>query len=221
MILKLISTTLGIIRAFKRHRAGDRLIGTLTAPLPVNPKAEGSGMKAVMMITILIGVVISSLTVPHLLNAESIYNYTDENGEIFITDNIEKLPESYKRIEKRKTPIIVSHNRIFAPVTITYRGNSKTFYLQVDTGCSGITISTALANKLGINQEEGKPAMSIVADGSQVPTHVVTVDNVKVGPKIKWDAEIAIMPRKDNDEFGLLGMSFLKEFPHTIHTKSE
>jgi|SRR6185369_2831060 len=174
-----------------------------------------------MMITILIGIAILGLTTPKSVNAETTYHYTDENGVTYITDNRENLPESYKNELKGKTPIIVKSNSIYVSVEITYQGDTTKTYLILDTGCSGISISPALANRIGLSKENGRPGMTMVADGSKVETYSVKVDSIQVGPKIMKKPELQILPNKENVEFGLLGMSFLKQFPHIINTKAK
>ncbi|MDD5285763.1 MAG: retropepsin-like aspartic protease [Desulfuromonadaceae bacterium] len=150
-----------------------------------------------------------------------IFMHTDANGVVSMTDDIDKMPSSYKEKEKEKTAVIVKRNQIYVPVTIGYQGRSVNVYLILDTGATGVTISPAIARRLGIKTENTRQGFSIIADGSKVVTHIATADFVSVGPKIKRAIDILILPHASGLETGLLGMNFLGEFPHMINMKAQ
>jgi clan AA aspartic protease (TIGR02281 family) len=93
--------------------------------------------------------------------------------------------------------------------------------LLVDTGATGVTITPTIAQRLGISGEDTKQGRSFVADGREVPHFSADVAFVAVGPKTKKPLQINIMENSRNDDYGLLGMSFLAEFPHMIDMKSQ
>ncbi len=133
----------------------------------------------------------------------------------------EKAQEMQQPINNEKeTAITLSGNQMFVPVTIGYRGRMVTVPLLIDTGATGVTISPALAIRLGIKPEDTKQGLSQLADGSKVGTNTATVDFVAVGPKTKKPTEIHIIGA-GFEETGLLGMSFLGDFPHMINLKTQ
>jgi clan AA aspartic protease (TIGR02281 family) len=120
----------------------------------------------------------------------------------------------------KETRITVSENKILVPVTIGYRGKMVTVQMLLDTGATGVMISRSVAKRLGIRQEDTTQGTSIVADGRHVINHNTEVAFVAVGPKTKKPLQIQIMNRENDLEDGLLGMSFLADFPHMIDVKS-
>lgn len=122
---------------------------------------------------------------------------------------------------KRETSIIVQDNRIYVPVTLGYHGKMVTVKLLIDTGATGVTISPAIAQRLGIGSEATTQGISMLADGRKTINYNTVVDFVAVGPKTKKPLQIHIMPTVNNEETGLLGMSFLADFPHMLDLRSQ
>lgn len=120
-----------------------------------------------------------------------------------------------------QTAVVVKGNRLYAPVTIGYRGRMVTTYLIVDTGASDISISQEVAQQLGIKQEAGRESIITVANGSTVASYNAIADFVAVGSKSKKSLIMHVMPPSGSGESGLLGMSFLGDFPHMIDTKAQ
>jgi len=157
---------------------------------------------------------------------EAIFQYTDENGLIAMVDDIEKVPIRHRKNMKiseglsgqQRTSIDVVNNQVYVPVSMTYQGRTVTAKLLLDTGATGITISPALAKRLGARPTS--QGNSILADGRKVQTYQFISDRVSVGSKNKNVAIVSIIPREGAEETGLLGMSFLAEFPHTIDLKA-
>lgn len=157
---------------------------------------------------------------------EAIFKYTDENGLIAMVDDIDKVPIRYRKnmkisaglSEQQRTPVDVVNNQIYVPVSMTYQGRTITAKLLLDTGATGITISPALAQRLGARPTS--QGNSILADGRKVQTYQFVSDRVSVGSKNINAAIVSIIPREGAEETGLLGMSFLAEFPHTIDLKA-
>ncbi|MBT1073781.1 retropepsin-like aspartic protease [Geobacter grbiciae] len=157
---------------------------------------------------------------------EAIFQYIDKSGLIVMVDNIDKIPPRYRKNMKiieggsgqQRTPIDVVNNQVYVPVSLTYRGRTVTTRLLLDTGATGITISPALAQRLGA--QPTSQGNATLADGKKVQTHQFICDHVSVGSKNKNAAVVSIMPREDSEETGLLGMSFLADFPHTIDLKA-
>jgi clan AA aspartic protease (TIGR02281 family) len=154
----------------------------------------------------------------------SVYQYTDASGMIVMVDALDKVPAKYRAKMKtssgmygqQRTAVKVQNNQIWVPVTFGHKGNSVTTWLLLDTGASNTSISPALARRLGIQATETTSGMASLADGRMVQTANVIIGNVTVGPKVKRDLSVQIMPRVGDEETGLLGMNFLAEFPHSV-----
>ena len=78
----------------------------------------------------------------------------------------------------------------------------------VDTGATTISMSSADATRLGIDYRQGRPGVSIVADGRRVATFRVTLDSVTVGDITIFNVEASV---SESPGIGgaLLGNSFL------------
>lgn len=158
-----------------------------------------------------------------------IYRYIDQNGTIVMVSDLEKVPSRYRSSmtvlsgsnNTQSTPINVNNNQIYVSATINYQGRTVKVQLLVDTGATGISISPSVARKLGIQEGQGKQVSTTLADGRKTFSYEVIAEQVTVGPKSKRNMNLQIMPRKGNEETGLLGMSFLGDFPHMIDTKSQ
>lgn len=123
---------------------------------------------------------------------------------------------------EKETAITISEsNRVLVPVTIGYRGKMVTVPLLLDTGATGIVISPAVAQRLGMSSEETTQGQSTVADRRVVAHYSIEAAFVAVGPKTKKPLQVHILPNVGNQEIGLLGMSFLADFPHMIDLKSQ
>lgn len=139
----------------------------------------------------------------------------------------EKPPQQTPEVQpsttnENETSIEVrTDNRIYVPVTIGYRGKMVTVPLLIDTGATDITISPAIARRLGISGEETTTGESTVADGRKVAHYKINAAFVAVGPKTKKPLQVHIMPTVNNEETGLLGMSFLADFPHMLDLRSQ
>lgn len=157
----------------------------------------------------------------------TIFKYIDRSGAIAMVDDIEKVPSQYRKSMKvsavgagqQITPIEVLNNKVYTPVTISYQGRTVVARLLLDTGATGISITPALANRLGVRPTSRGTAT--FADGSQKKIDYFTCDNVSVGSKSKSMIRVGIIPSESSDEAGLLGMSFLADYPHTVDLKAK
>ena len=129
-------------------------------------------------------------------------------------------PLHHREKNQQKTKVVVINKKqVTVPVIIKYKNTTAKFDMIIDTGCSGVAISPAIAQKLGISKEEGRQTLGQIADGSKINARAVIADKVTVGPKTSENVELIIIPNKDGKEFGLLGMGFLKDHPHMINIK--
>jgi aspartyl protease family protein len=79
--------------------------------------------------------------------------------------------------------------------------------LLVDTGATMVRISTADAQRLGIDYLKGEPGYSIVADGRRVPNWRLKLDTVSIGGLTLYNVDATV--GEGGMGMGLLGMSFL------------
>ena len=163
-------------------------------------------------------------------NSGAIYTFTDGNGILTMVSDKEKVPSRYRANMKvssapgsnsKTTAVTVRDNRIYVPVTIGYRGKMVTVSLLIDTGATGVMISPAIAQRLGIRIEDTTQGVTTVADGRKVTNFNASADFIAVGPKTKRSLQVNILPHENNEESGLLGMSFLADFPHMLDVKSQ
>lgn len=171
------------------------------------------------------------MILPLSLTARADYfQYTDQDGTVVMVDDESKIPGKYRKQTKttradpgsgiKTTAVQVKNgNLVLVPVRFSYRNTTVDAWMLLDTGATSTVISTDLANRLGI-----KPAasterrLSRVADGSVVPAFRTRVDYMAVGPKMKLNAEVSILPSNGPAMGfdGLLGMNFLGDFPYRL-----
>jgi aspartyl protease family protein len=90
--------------------------------------------------------------------------------------------------------------------------NERTVQLVVDTGASVVSLSTADAQRIGLNYRNGQPAQLSTANGV-IPAWRVKLGSVRVGDVVVYDVDAVVssgaMP------YVLLGNSFLSRFQMT------
>lgn len=160
-------------------------------------------------------------------NVAALYTYTDNQGVIHMVDVLDKVPQEYRRDMKvdvsgssaaSSTPVIISGNQVFVPVTITFRSRSITARLLLDTGATVTTISEAVATQLGVGVADVRSGRSTVADGRIVGSHRFKADSLAVADHLLPNADMSILPGsggKGHD--GLLGMNYLKNFRYHVN----
>jgi len=115
-------------------------------------------------------------------------------------------------------------------VRLTKRGNSyivKTVLdrkirtnMILDTGCTDVQITQKVAERLGIDQSEGRRVTCTLADGRKVTARAVNIKEVKVGRARVKNLEGVVLDDDRMKEYdGLLGMSFLNNFKFRIDTE--
>jgi len=77
----------------------------------------------------------------------------------------------------------------------------------VDTGATAVSLSSADANRLGIDYRKGQAALMGTANGAAV-AYKVRLDSVRVGDIVIGNVEAAVL-EGNQMPFALLGMSFL------------
>jgi clan AA aspartic protease (TIGR02281 family) len=88
--------------------------------------------------------------------------------------------------------------------------------MVVDSGAATLVLDAPSAKEAGLVPTENDPvATFIVADGSQVQAHIMTVESVRVGPFVVEDVLCAIMPASTKGS-NLLGGTFLRHFSYKM-----
>jgi len=167
---------------------------------------------------------------PESTNGSSIYRYVDDSGIIVMVSDLDRVPTRYRakmRVlagythSQNATSVIFRDNQVYVPVSIGYQGRTVNVQLLLDTGATGVIISPSIARKLGIVEASGRQNLITLADGSKINSYIVMAEHITVGPKSKKDIALQVIPREGSEESGLLGMSFLADFPHMIDTRSQ
>ncbi|MCG8473098.1 MAG: aspartyl protease family protein [Desulfobacterales bacterium] len=120
--------------------------------------------------------------------------------------------------DEGSTPFQFCNNSIYVNVTIGYYGGIHKARLILDTGASGTVLYEPTARRMGLHTEEAGEAT--LAGGETADFEVATLDYLQLGPKRLNDITISVFGYEDKNTpgyDGLLGMDFLKNFPHTIN----
>jgi clan AA aspartic protease (TIGR02281 family) len=176
--------------------------------------------------------ILSSAALPPAARAD-FFQYTDQDGTVVMVDDESKIPAQYRKKTRttkggqsagsKSTSVRIRNNQALVPVRFSYRNSTVEAWLLLDTGATTTMISTSLADRLGIRPDSTESRLSQVADGRVVQTFRTRVDSMAVGPKLKYNAEVAIMPSNGPDMGfdGLLGMNFLGEFRYHLDINNQ
>jgi clan AA aspartic protease (TIGR02281 family) len=101
-------------------------------------------------------------------------------------------------------------DNIIVPVTINGRGPVR---LLLDTGASTVTLSRALAARLGINWRDGALVTATLADGKTTTAYSVLLRSVAIGDFSAANVRAVVLEQPPAPGIdGLLGMSYLQRF---------
>jgi clan AA aspartic protease (TIGR02281 family) len=168
-----------------------------------------------------------------------IYKWVDKSGTIHVTDNLEKVPATYKdRCERFSSPApVVSSqspemvNEYLIPfertpggvilVDAVLNGNVRT-RMVFDTGASLVVISEDLARRLGQSVPAGQKKVRLRTAGGDVEGWSTIIQKIELGDATGENVQAAVNGHSNAfDGFdGLLGLSFLEEFKVTIDHRS-
>jgi predicted aspartyl protease len=177
---------------------------------------------------LLIAILTLILTGISLTARADFFQYTDRDGTVVMVDDESKIPKKFRKQTRttradtggasKTTAVMVKNNQVIVPVRFSYRNTTVDAWLLLDTGATTTTISTDLADRLGIKPGSTQRRLAQVADGRVVQTFRTRVDHMAVGPKMKHSAEVSIVPSNGPDMGfdGLLGMNFLGDFPYRL-----
>lgn len=188
---------------------------------------NGFGKKTATFISVLLALAAAALA------SADFFQYTDKHGTVVIVDDQGKVPEKYRKKSKTtrsttgtnsaRTAVKIQNNKVFVPVTLSYRTTTVDAVMLLDTGASTTTISIELAKRLGIQPESTELGVSRVADGRMLQTFVTYLDYLAVGPKMKGNVQVSIIPSSGPPlPFdGLLGMNFLGDFSYHLDVNNQ
>lgn len=167
-----------------------------------------------------------------------IYKWTDRDGKVSFTDNIEAVPPAYRDQVEDKTSILPPLRPPEAPNTSpslspsppasyavplhrvgnalfvdTTLNDSVKARLLLDTGATSTLISPALAQQLRLKPDDADLIPVQTANGS-VLVPVTQVEAITVGGATVRDVDVVVHNAGGD---GLLGMSFLSNFQVTIN----
>jgi predicted aspartyl protease len=136
--------------------------------------------------------------------------------------------EEYKLLKKQEkealtkhieTDVIIRGNQVLVPVTIGHGPLEQEALFLLDTGATHLVLFKEFANQFSIEAVE--KGLSKVAGGGLVPSELVVLDYVKVGPLRVNQANATVIANvgsasKGLNFSGLLGMNILRNIEYTI-----
>jgi clan AA aspartic protease (TIGR02281 family) len=133
----------------------------------------------------------------------------------------EKEGQEPARYEVPYVPVRGGARKIIIPVTVN---NSLTVRMLLDTGSTGMYISSALAERLGLfRQGESKLSVSVMGAGGKTPAIMTVVDTVQVGQARDEFIPTLVEVRRTNETVfqgfeGVIGMDFMSRYSLRIDT---
>jgi predicted aspartyl protease len=181
-------------------------------------------------------VVLCVLFMPILVSAGTFYNCQDKGGNKTLsnfpiegqtciqkqtyqeTAGVQSENNKTASPDDRITKIIIRGNQVLVPVTLIYDNKEITVNLLMDTGASGTTIHTEIADRLYISLYKAKKTKAQVVGGSIIEARIITMDILKIGPHTIHNKNIVIVPHDGPAvKFdGLLGMDVLGGLSYKI-----
>lgn len=153
-----------------------------------------------------------------LYQLEEIHVFRPGEKDSMVSINASDLDN--QRTDEMETQVIILDNKIYVPVTLGYQDKEYETTLVLDTGASDMVIHQNVADQLGIEQSQPSTARGV--GGIEVDTRLVQLQHVIVGPHEKKNLKASIIdyqpPEGETNELynGLLGLSFLKDYPFVI-----
>ena len=133
----------------------------------------------------------------------------------------ELLKQQEKEALKKhiETDVIIRGNQVLVPVTIGHGPLEQEALFLLDTGATHLVLFKEFANQFSL--EAVKKGVSKVAGGGLVPSELVVLDYVKVGPLRVNQAAATVIANvgssgKALNFSGLLGMNILRNIEYTI-----
>ncbi|MDR3638934.1 MAG: retropepsin-like aspartic protease [Isosphaeraceae bacterium] len=101
-------------------------------------------------------------------------------------------------------------------VDVTFNGK-VTKEMILDTGASIVSITSELAQQIGLKPTKETPTIKVqIADGSVVEAKLMTIPSIRVGKFTIQNVQCSVAPADRQDSPLLLGGSFLKHFVYHV-----
>ena len=190
----------------------------------------------------LVGLCILSL--PVLVSAGTFYHCTDKTGNETLSDypldghacrqiRIQEEMTSPRGGNKagmtgassdgRITEVTIQGNVVLVPTTLMNGGKEVAVRLLLDTGASGTTISSEIADRLSLRLSEAKKIEGRVVGGGIIAALMIMIDSLTVGPHVIQNLNIFVVPHEGVAARydGLLGMDVLRELKYKVDFKRQ
>ncbi|MBJ6726046.1 retropepsin-like aspartic protease family protein [Geomesophilobacter sediminis] len=111
----------------------------------------------------------------------------------------------------RTTKVRVVNDQILVPVTLKSGAESIAVDLVLDTGATRTAVFDTVAARLKLDLHTARAARSELADGRVIPSAIVRIDAINVGPFSHAGFDVEVFPYSGGEtpHLGLLGMDFL------------
>jgi predicted aspartyl protease len=181
-------------------------------------------------------VVLCILFIPILIFAGEFYQCHDKGGNETLSDfpvdgqtctqfqtyeettGAQREKKTIVSSDDKITKIVVRGNQVLVPVTLIYDKTEVNVHLLMDTGATGTTIHTEIADRLYINLYKSKKAKGEVVGGAIIEASIIRMDGLKVGPHTFRNQDVFIVPHEGPTAKydGLLGMDVLGSVSYKI-----
>ena len=94
---------------------------------------------------------------------------------------------------------------------------------MADTGASGTSINTEIADRLNVDLRTARRMHVKVVGGAVIEAHRVTLSRITVGPRTKENAAVLVIPHTGPAPAydGLLGMDVLHSLKYMVDLKKQ
>lgn len=127
--------------------------------------------------------------------------------------------EEQDRLKRLETDVTIIADQVLVPVTIGYGRKETEALFLLDTGASQLVLFDELARSLNV-ESTGK-GLSVVAGGNLIPTDLIILDYLKLGPLDLKNVDATVIKHEAQPDnavrfSGLLGMNILRNSGYTI-----
>ena len=137
----------------------------------------------------------------------------DGRGTVWLRDVSARLDGLESDFASVRVPLRQNGRRTIVTARLNGRVDVN---LLVDTGASVVTLTEAVAQRLGLSYDRTAPLQLMLADGSRSPGYATILNSVEVGEARLENVQAVILARPPAPDLdGLLGMSFLSAFSMT------
>lgn len=118
-------------------------------------------------------------------------------------------------LQKMKTKVQISHNKVVVPVAINYAGRKREINLLLDTGASSTVINLAAIPEF--ERKNARTSYAQVAGGGLIKTWRITLNKLAFGPISFSKKPVYMIDHKGHaSSQGLLGMDVLSKLEYRI-----